>query len=89
MKPEDLKQWRREHGYSQQALADLLGVRKVTIYRWERQDKEGDKSHRDIPPFLHLTLECIAKKKGGKGTKRKSGLPDNKEDNNINQKEVK
>jgi len=72
MTPEELKKWRRENGYSQQALADVLGVPKVTVYRWESTGPAA----RRIPPFMHITLQCIkAKKKKGdepqlsKGTK--------------------
>jgi DNA-binding XRE family transcriptional regulator len=88
MKPEDLKQWRREHGYSQQALADTLGVPKVTVYRWE----SSGKAVRRIPPFLHITLECIANKKGGSKSTAKGkhkGQSDNKGDKKIDKKEVK
>lgn len=86
MKPEDLKRWRREHGYSQQALAETLGVSKNAIYRWERSQGKGA---REIPPYMHLLLECIANKKGGQGPKRKSELSDEQENNNFNEKEVK
>ena len=55
MKPSELSKWRKEHGYTQKELADILGVAGNTIYRWE-------KSMREIPSFLHLTLECIEKK---------------------------
>ncbi len=49
MAPEDLKNWRQKHGYSQRALATALGVFQVTVARWET-------GVRKIPPFLHLAL---------------------------------
>jgi DNA-binding XRE family transcriptional regulator len=62
MTSEELKKWRKENGYSQQALADVLGVPKVTVYRWERTGEAASR----IPPFIHITLQCIkAKKKKG------------------------
>jgi hypothetical protein len=48
----------------------MLGVKKTTVYRWE-------KAMRGIPPFLHLALRCLEleggdlKKKGKKINKRK------------------
>jgi DNA-binding XRE family transcriptional regulator len=63
-----LKEWRARSGYTQVELADILGVTKTTVYRWEA-------ALREIPSFLHLTLECVEKKKGGEpkkqGTTRK------------------
>jgi DNA-binding XRE family transcriptional regulator len=68
MKPLELQQWRKKHGYSQGKLSKELGVSRITIYRWE-------KAMRNIPTFLHLALECLKVKKGGesktKGTKMK------------------
>lgn len=70
MKPSDLIKWRKAQGYTQQKIADILGVAKNTVYRWEA-------GLREIPSFLHLTLKCVEKKEGGevkvKGTKRKGG----------------
>ena len=60
MKPSDLLKWRKKNGYSQIKLAKVLGVATNTVYRWE-------KGMREIPSFLHLTLECLKKNK----TKRK------------------
>jgi len=59
MKPQELKDWRRENGYSQGELADILGVALQTVSRWERGTRE-------ITSFLHLALKAIPKKGGGK-----------------------
>lgn len=64
MGPQDLQRWRNSHGYTQTELASLLGVTKITVYRWE-------KAMREIPSFLHLALECMENKKGGKKRKGK------------------
>lgn len=68
MESSDLIKWRSEHGYTQKELAIKLGVQTITVYRWE-------KAMREIPSFLHLALECMGKKGGGKetikGTKKK------------------
>ena len=52
MKPNELLKWRTRHGYTQAELGKLLGVTKITVYRWE-------KAMREIPPFLHLALRCL------------------------------
>jgi DNA-binding transcriptional regulator YiaG len=52
MTPEYLKHWRRTNHYSQQRLADALGVLQVTVARWET-------GVRKIPSFLHLALRCL------------------------------
>jgi DNA-binding XRE family transcriptional regulator len=68
MNPSELLKWRTDHGYTQKGLADLLGVDKMTVYRWE-------KGMRDIPPFLHLALKFLEKKGGetkGKRGRRKT-----------------
>ena len=68
MKPEDLITWRQNHGLTQIALAEKLGVTKACISRWES-------GRRTVPAFLHLALKCLKVKKGGehkaKGTKKK------------------
>ena len=59
MTPEQLKQWRQSNGYTtQKSLADVLGVDRVTIARWET-------GARDIPSFLHLALRCLELEGGG------------------------
>ena len=49
MTKEDLKQWRKEKGMSQAKLAELLGVRVMTVSRWEL-------GSRSIPTLLPLAL---------------------------------
>ncbi|MCK5506291.1 MAG: helix-turn-helix transcriptional regulator, partial [Thermodesulfovibrionia bacterium] len=53
----ELKKWRQNNGYSQSDLAKALGVITMTISRWERGTRE-------IPPYLHLALKSLRKKKG-------------------------
>lgn len=53
MTPEDLKEWRMKHGYTQQGLADALGVIRLTITRWEN-------GARAIPKLLELALRTLA-----------------------------
>jgi len=65
MNPSELFEWRTGQGYTQKGLADLLGVDKMTVYRWE-------KAMRDIPPFLHLALKYL-EKKGGESKKKRAG----------------
>ena len=55
MHPDELTAWRKRHGFTQALLGEILGVKKTTVYRWE-------KNMRIIPPFLHLALECIEMK---------------------------
>ena len=52
MNGNELKEWRRNQNLTQGALADLLGVHRVTIAKWEAGD-------RGIPPFLPLALEAL------------------------------
>jgi DNA-binding XRE family transcriptional regulator len=52
MDRKELKEWREKHGYTRKALAEVLGVKVPTIYRWE-------KGLRKISPFLHLALEAL------------------------------
>lgn len=73
MEPSELTKWRKEHKYTQQQLADLLGVARMTVVRWER-------AMREIPPFLHLALTGLEKKggeekakRGRKGTSKRRG----------------
>ncbi len=56
MTPSSLRKWRIDRGLTQKGLSDLLGVDRMTIYRWE-------KAMREIPPFLELAL--IGLEKGG------------------------
>ena len=54
MTPADLQSWRTINGYSQAKLAALLGVRVMTVSRWETG------TIRSIPPFLYLALEALS-----------------------------
>ncbi len=54
MKPKELQKWRKETGYSQSQLAEVLGVATMTVSRWET-------GARAIPSFLHLALESVAR----------------------------
>lgn len=58
MTPNELRSWRKEHGYSQQRLSDVLGVNRTTLARWEI-------GYREIPSFLHLALAKLECMKGG------------------------
>ena len=67
MHPDELTDWRKSNGFTQTELGEMLGVKKTTVYRWE-------KNMRIIPPFLHLALESIERKGDefrDKGTKTK------------------
>lgn len=72
MTPEQLKRWRKDNGFSQQALADILQVAKVTVYRWERPGSEDKKAQakRAIPPYLELTLDCVLQKRRKEESKK-------------------
>ena len=66
MKPEELRKWREENGYTQAELAGILGVAMMSVSRWEI-------GMRSIPSFLHLALKAIPRKGGSsKGRKAKN-----------------
>jgi transcriptional regulator with XRE-family HTH domain len=52
MTGKELIEWRKLHDLTQKELADLLGVRNMTVYRWECE-------MRSIPPLLPLALEAL------------------------------
>jgi DNA-binding transcriptional regulator YiaG len=52
MNGQELKAWRQKWRLTQEALAGLLGVHRVTVAKWETGD-------RGIPPLLHLALEAL------------------------------
>jgi DNA-binding transcriptional regulator YiaG len=63
MTGQELKEWRRKWGLTQEGLAQRLGVIKVTVARWETRT-------RAIPSFLPLALEALEnhmKKEGKNG----------------------
>ncbi|MBM4295056.1 MAG: helix-turn-helix transcriptional regulator [Deltaproteobacteria bacterium] len=61
MRGEELKEWRRKWGLSQDELGRLLGVARFSVSRWEI-------GTRAIPSFLTLALEALENRmeKGGK-----------------------
>jgi DNA-binding transcriptional regulator YiaG len=52
MTGQELKEWRRKWGLTQEGLAQRLRVIKVTVARWET-------GTRAIPSFLFLALEAL------------------------------
>jgi DNA-binding XRE family transcriptional regulator len=48
----ELRTWRWEHGLTQAELGALLGVDKMTVYRWESGQTE-------FPAYLALALERL------------------------------
>jgi DNA-binding transcriptional regulator YiaG len=58
MNGQELKAWRQKWQLTQEALAGLLGVHRVTIAKWEAGD-------RGIPPFMHLALEALENRMRG------------------------
>lgn len=52
MTPETLRQWRDDHQYTQQTLANTLGVTSQAVRNWEA-------GRRPIPPWLRLALTGI------------------------------
>lgn len=54
--PEDVRAWRRDHGdLTQAVLADLLGVSKDTVARWER-------AMRPAPAMLTVAFEALKRR---------------------------
>lgn len=52
MSGQELKKWREGSLLTQEGLAELLGVARNTVARWERNEI-------GIPPFLSLALETL------------------------------
>jgi len=52
MTHQDFKNWRKDWGLSQGKLAKALGVRSMTVARWEWGTMR-------IPPLLPLALEAM------------------------------
>ena len=61
MTGQELKEWRRKWGVSQDKLSKALGIFRVSVSRWET-------GTRTIPSFLPLALEALENRmsKGGK-----------------------
>jgi transcriptional regulator with XRE-family HTH domain len=64
MTPEEIRKWRTNTGFTQQLLADELGVSVITVCRWET-------GARAIPSYLHLALEALGIRKGVGKSKKK------------------
>ena len=75
MTPDSLRHFRTQRlGWTQERLARLLGVDRVTLARWET-------GTRPLPPFLHFALEYLAEHRstftidGGRTTGRGAYTP--------------
>ncbi len=55
MTGKELRGWRQKHRLTQEKLAQMLGVIRVTVARWEAEA-------RGIPPFLPLALEALERR---------------------------
>jgi transcriptional regulator with XRE-family HTH domain len=51
--PTELRRFRAKHKLRQEDLAQLLGISRLAIARWET-------STRSVPPYMNLTLEGLA-----------------------------
>jgi transcriptional regulator with XRE-family HTH domain len=67
MTPEELKTWRMDKGFTQQELAEGLGVSNVSVCRWET-------GVRAIPSFLPLALETLERRKKEEAGKSKKEI---------------
>lgn len=63
MEGNDVKAWREAHGMTQEELAQLLGVRAISVSRWERSAQR--------PPghLLELALEALDRRLAEQGAK--------------------
>ena len=52
MEKQDLTKWRKKFGLTQKQLADFLGVKNMTVYRWES-------GMRAIPSMLPWALKGL------------------------------
>jgi DNA-binding transcriptional regulator YiaG len=52
LKPDDLRSWRKSHGLSCLKLAQILGVARHTLVRWEQ-------GHSRIPGTVGWALESV------------------------------
>lgn len=59
---EELKKFRKKYSLTRKALAELLGVRLISVYRWEKGLRRPSKT----VEILLKKLEEELKKKGGK-----------------------
>lgn len=67
MTPDELKAWRAESGYSQEALAEFLDVHPMTISKYERGTLK-------IPPLFRWALYgLMADQRDGRRRTLKSG----------------
>lgn len=64
MTPQEVRKWRSDNGFTQQRLADELGVTVITVCRWETET-------RAIPSMLVLALEALQKREEAGKSKTK------------------
>ncbi len=56
--PTQIRQLRQERGWSQQALADRLGVNRTTVVRWEMDEVKP------LPALMGLLKEVLETQRG-------------------------
>lgn len=74
---ETLQQMRREHGYSQEQLADALGVARQTVSKWETGQAVPELGGLIALSELYgVTIDRLVKEEPCAGTMQKKGEPD-------------
>ena len=61
----NLAQLRREHGYSQEKLAERLGVSEQEVSKWERAESAPDTDHKiSLAKHYDCTLDALVQPAG-------------------------
>lgn len=71
---------RREHGYSQETLAEKLGISRQAVSKWERAESAPDLDNlMQLAELYHVSLDDLLRPSSEKGTEESSEDPDEAE----------